>query len=378
MGTSYLDRYQKESDTIYKKIITLIILIITLLSTISGCLQQAETSKNNNTNNTPSINENNTIYVGSTHADYRTIQEAINAAKNGAKIIIKNGSYNELIVINKTITLMGEDKNTTIINFSPDYEIRSQVSIININAANCSLENLHITLSNKSRFISSGETHSCCGQPAGPVSTTIFLAGGISINSNNNTITNTIITNVSEGIQLSAHSESNTIIHNEIKNNQIGIETSNSVNNTISHNILSNNQQYNIYLSTDSDTNKVSFNIIETSTYGIRIKGSQHNNVYKNCIKNNDIGIYCCCDAKSNYIYNNTLLNNFLRNAEENEGLTNIWYDYPNGTGNYWDNYTGSDENHDGIGDVPYEIYNAGNRDIYPLMTPPLDVPCNQ
>ena len=90
--------------------------------------------------------------------------------------------------------------------------------------------------------------------------------------------------------------------------------------------------------------------------YGIRIKGSQDNNVYKNCIKNNERGIYCCCGAKSNYFYSNTLLNNSVRNAEENEGLINIWYDYPNGTGNYWDDYTGSDENHDGIGDTPYEI----------------------
>jgi parallel beta-helix repeat protein len=338
-----------------------ITLIIILLSIISGCLQQ----------------EKNIIYVGSTNADYSTIQEAINAAKNGATIIIKNGSYNELLVINKTITLIGEDKNTTIINFSPDYDIRSSVSIININADNCSIENLQITLSNKSRFVYSATYEQCCGEPA-VTETKVFLAGGISINSNYNTIKNTIITNVSDGIELSANSESNTIIHNEIKNNQIGIETLSSVNNNISHNILSNNQQYNIYLTTDSNTNKVSFNIMDNSIYGIRIKGSQHNNVYKNCIKNNDVGIYCCCDAKSNYIYNNTLLNNSLRNAEENEGLTNIWYDYPNGNGNYWDNYTGSDENHDGIGDIPYEIYNAGNRDIYPLMTPPLDVPCNQ
>jgi nitrous oxidase accessory protein len=117
---------------------------------------------------------------------------------------------------------------------------------------------------------------------------------------------------------------------------------------------------------------------MKNSEYGIRIKGSQNNNVYKNCIKNNERGIYCCCGAKSNYIYNNTLLNNSVRNAEENEGLTNIWYDYPNGNGNYWGDYTGIDKNHDGRGDTPYTIADAGNKDMNPLMTPPLDVPCNQ
>ena len=139
-----------------------------------------------------------------------------------------------------------------------------------------------------------------------------------------------------------------------------------------------NNQQYNIYLSTDSDANTVSSNIMDTSMYGIRIKGSQDNHVFKNCIKNNERGIYCCCGARSNYIYSNALFDNPVRNAEESKGLTNIWYDSSNGIGNYWGNYTGSDENHDGIGDIPYVIPMAGHQDIYPLMTPPLDVSCNQ
>jgi parallel beta-helix repeat protein len=320
-------------------------LIITLLFTISGCIQQEETPEDNN---------NTTIYVGITHSDYRTIQEAIDAVENGATIIIENGSYNELIVINKTITLIGEDKNTTIINFNPNYKI-SQVPIITINADNCSIENLHITLSNNS-----------------------VIAQGISINSKNNTIKNNIITKVTDGIELFAYSESNTILNNEIKNNLIGMMTSGSNNNNISHNIFSNNTQYNIYLSTDSDTNTVSFNTLNTSHYGIRIKGSQNNKVYKNCIKNNQIGIYCCCGAKSNHFYNNTLVNNSVKNAAANAGLSNIWYDYPNGNGNYWDDYTGIDENQDGLGDTPYKIDVVGNEDIYPLMTPPIDAPCNK
>jgi parallel beta-helix repeat protein len=319
-------------------------LIITLLFTISGCIQQEETPEDNN---------NTTIYVGITHSDYRTIQEAIDAVENGATIIIENGSYNELIVINKTITLIGEDKNTTIINFNPNYKI-SQAPIITINANNCSIENLHITLSNNA-----------------------VIARGISINSNNNTIKNTIITKAANGIQISAYSESNTIIHNEIKDNLIGILASGSMNNNISHNIFSDNTQYSIYLTVDSDTNKVSFNMMNHSQYGIRIKGSQHNTVYKNCIKNNELGIYCCCGSKSNYIYNNTLLNNSMKNAREDLGLINIWYDSPKGAGNYWDDYTGSDENQDGLGDTPYEITDAGNQDMYPLMSPPRDVSCN-
>ena len=40
---NYLDRCEKESDTINKKITASLTLIITLLSTISGCLQQEDT-----------------------------------------------------------------------------------------------------------------------------------------------------------------------------------------------------------------------------------------------------------------------------------------------------------------------------------------------
>ena len=136
------------------KIITSFILILTILSIISGCIQQKETSKDNNNHNTIPINENSTLYVGTTHADYQTIQEAIDAAKNGATIIIEHGSYNELLVMNKTITLRGEDKNTTIINFNPKYNQSqlpiTQAPIITINSDNCSIENLQITVGNNS------------------------------------------------------------------------------------------------------------------------------------------------------------------------------------------------------------------------------------
>ncbi len=289
----------------------------------------------------------NWLYVGgSGPGNYTRIQDAIDNASDGDTVFVYNGTYNESIVINKNqLTLIGEDKNTTIINFNPNYTIY-QVPIVNINASNCSIEKLNITLSNES-----------------------IIASGISINSKNNTIKNNIITNVTDGIELSAYSESNTIINNEIKNNLIGIDASSSTYNNISHNVFSNNTQYNIYLSTESDNNNVSFNTMDTSAFGIRIKGSKYNNVYKNCIQNSQIGLYCCCYSRSNYFYNNNFLNNSI-NAKNDYGLINIWYDYPNGTGNYWDDYTGLDTNGDGIGDKPYKISGGDNQDLYPLMHP--------
>lgn len=49
-------------------------------------------------------------------ADFSKIQEAVNAANPGDTILVKNGAYNENVVVNKTVSLIGESKNTTIIN----------------------------------------------------------------------------------------------------------------------------------------------------------------------------------------------------------------------------------------------------------------------
>lgn len=50
--------------------------------------------------------------------DYPTIQEAINNASEGDTIFVRAGNYNEHLTIDKSISLIGEDENTTIIDGS--------------------------------------------------------------------------------------------------------------------------------------------------------------------------------------------------------------------------------------------------------------------
>ncbi len=47
--------------------------------------------------------------------NYSTIQQAINAAEDGDTILVRKGTYNEQIVIDKQLFLRGEDKTNTII-----------------------------------------------------------------------------------------------------------------------------------------------------------------------------------------------------------------------------------------------------------------------
>lgn len=50
--------------------------------------------------------------------DYPTIQAAINAAISGDTIYARSGLYYENVILNKTVSLIGEDNNTTIIDGS--------------------------------------------------------------------------------------------------------------------------------------------------------------------------------------------------------------------------------------------------------------------
>jgi hypothetical protein len=43
--------------------------------------------------------------------------------------------------------------------------------------------------------------------------------------------------------------------------------------------------------------------------------------------------------------------------------------EYTNCLGNYWDDYTGSDLDNDGIGDTPYMTDIDTDKDNYPLMS---------
>ncbi len=49
-------------------------------------------------------------------SDYPTIQQAINAAGGGDTVLVHNGTYFERIVVNKSISLVGEDRDTTIVD----------------------------------------------------------------------------------------------------------------------------------------------------------------------------------------------------------------------------------------------------------------------
>ena len=124
-----------------------------------------------------------------------------------------------------------------------------------------------------------------------------------------------------------------------------------------------------ITVKVESNHNIVSSNYIENNlnNAGIVLYESGHDNyVYENTIVNQYQGITSRFSAYNNIIYHNTFINDTKSFSE----CDNIWYNITLQEGNYWSDHTGNDVNGDGIGDTPYNVEGGDNQDLYPLMYP--------
>ncbi len=168
-------------------------------------------------------------------------------------------------------------------------------------------------------------------------------------------------------------SENNIFTNNEIINNEFGIVLWNFVkHNTISENTISNNK-VGIYPGYKCKKNTIKKNeITDNDWYGIYLSNASKNKIIANNIKDTTYyGIYCERSSKNNHIYYNNFINNG-RNAYDKG--SNTWYNFKlfgKSMGNYWDDYTGTDNNGDGIGDTPYIIEGKEllpSQDKFPAM----------
>ena len=222
--------------------------------------------------------------------------------------------------------------------------IRADGSIDPSDAPLSTLDNVTYTFAGNINDSIVVERNNIVVEGAGHTVTGSGSGNGITLTSGSNmTVRNMTIENFEYGIELS-YSSNNTLSDNNVTANSAeGISLSSSSNNTLSGNNAANNE-YGIYL-VFSSSNILSGNNITNSGKGVELDSSSGNSIYHN---------------------------NFINNAQQalvSEGYTNTWNEsYPSG-GNYWSDYTGTDANHDGIGDTPYVI-DANNTDHYPLMVP--------
>jgi hypothetical protein len=292
--------------------------------------------------------------------DYPTIASALGNATDGDTIFMKRGTYdgprNQTLVIDKAISIIGEDPKDTILNLHPNYTewsictqiFRSDPDAIRIEANDVRLLNLTLDFIGEIRV--TGDRVQIMYNNVSSHST----VRGIVINGYNCTITSNSILG-----QITLKGSSHTIQQNDFY--CLRLQSTSSC-------IIDSNTLKFFYLNS-SHNNIVSRNSINTVNlaYAIDMSNSNYNIFHDNkvtvTIWNNNLRLTMS--------QNNTFYNNAFIDADDDPHVildatsTNIW---DNGTtGNYWSNYNGTDNDGNGIGDLPY-IINENNQDNYPLM----------
>jgi parallel beta-helix repeat protein len=261
------------------------------------------------------VDDDNTMgpWDGTIVYPYNTIQWGVDAASPGDTVFVYSGTYYENVAVNKSINLIGENKDKTIIDgqgindtvyVSADWVNVSELSITNsgdnaspvIDAGielyyvqNCRLFNIKVFNNLNGIYLNYADGNTI-------IENTAF--------SNNHSVE-------SSGIRLD-YSNLNSIINNTLKmNDGDGIYLYFSSGNTITGNNASNNNDDGIDITFSSN------NIVENNTcisnghWGIRFWGSNGNNIVINntCLKNSD-GICLHLSKSGNKIINNNASNN--------------------------------------------------------------------
>jgi len=273
---------------------------------------------------------------------YPTIQGAINAANNGDTVFVRNGTYCENVVLNKTVTLLGENRETVIVDGN------QSGNCLNVTASEVTVSGFTLMNGTHGVWVSSG--------------------AGCVLSDDNVTLNNDF------GVVL--ESSPDTIVsNNNVASNNAGIYIGYSTNCTLSGNTVTSN--FDLGIAFESCSNIMVFgNNLTRNNAGISLNNSFNNTLSENNVTANNYAGIEIMYSSSNSIFHNNFVNNRIQVLPTDS--TNNWDNgYPSG-GNYWSDYNGSDlfrgayqnlTGSDGIGDTPHVI-DSNNIDFYPLMNP--------
>lgn len=287
--------------------------------------------------------------------NFTSIQEAINDAEIGSTIFAPPDIYYERIIINKTVSLIGENASTTVID--GDYEgTIVTVTADNVTITGLTIQNsgwgwvrngIYVHFANNCEIKNNRLLHNCHNIRLN------YSCGSLVMENN---IDGTVA-DYGYGIRF-INSANCTAIGNNVSNCIGGVHLQNATECTVERNRLSRNDQ-GVRLYSPCTYNKIVANIVYDNTYDGVIEAMPPNGTFFN-----------------NFVIHNNFINNTNPFIYKVSG--NIWDGgYPSG-GNHWSRYNGTDlfrgpcqneTGSDGIGDTSYTI-NVFEVDRYPLIHP--------
>jgi parallel beta-helix repeat protein len=293
--------------------------------------------------------------------DYSSIQAAVDATSEGSVIFVRSGTYYENVAVNKSLSLVGENCEDTVIygNWSEGYlrpisimhdgvgvfgfalaDAYSGVSILNVD--NCRIEGNKFVNNRYGVTVGSGSGNCVVGNS---FESTKFGAYAIQLTRASDTIIEgNDISDVSVGIAVT-----DTLLSPD--------EVVTSQNNTITQNTIVNCSDRAVWFKFTKQ-NRLVDNVLANCSIGLALMWTDNNEVYRNNFMDNTHQIAAGKEP-------------IFSGGSDIRYSTCQWTD--GGAGNFWSDYRGKDGNGDGVGDTAYVI-NEANRDELPLMNP-LTVP---
>ena len=222
------------------------------------------------------------------------LQEAINNASIGDNIYIKKGIYHEPLIINKSINLVGEDKNIVILDGDGKlYAIKVMAS--NISISGFTIKNSKIGIYQSDPLIK------------------------------NNLFFGNLISNNNEGIRIMNSSDN--IIQDNVfsKNSGSAIVFYDSVDNDIQGNIFFKNNKA-INFGRWANINNISNNLFFQNAFSVYFSYSYNNTCSSNTISYGAYGFYLP-NSKGNIIANNSIENMEVSAIYYDNDIDNIIYE---------------------------------------------------
>lgn len=333
----------------------------------------------------------------------QSLQERIAWARAGDTLLVRSGTWNENIVLDRRITLLGE--HTPVIRGT------GRGSTITITADSCTISGFTIErcgtmlVQEDAGVLVLSRCNRILGNTLRDILFGVYLLrGGSNVLADNviigrkyldpgqrgsgihiydsprNTLLRNTITDVRDGIYIQnanhthiegnhvfdvryglhyMYADSNTFLHNRFDNNTAGAAIMFTRGIVMRHNVFSRNRSFSAFgvLLQDCHGLRADSNVIVDNVVGLFLENSRDNVFRHNVIAQNDLALQMFQNAEGNTFTENAFIDNLSPLVIVGKRTGTHWSAH--GKGNYWSAYEGSDHDNDGVGDVPMHIQNV-------------------